>query len=66
MKDDKKQIGTAFKFMLEALKLIKDKKEDKGKIECPKCKGDLIYSRASSNGHVWGKCKTDNCLSWMQ
>jgi hypothetical protein len=36
-----------------------------GEIECPKCKGQLQYSIARSNGHVHGQCKTKGCLSWM-
>ena len=36
-----------------------------GVIECPACKGELSYSISGYNGHVWGKCKTDKCLSWM-
>lgn len=37
-----------------------------GVIECPKCKGRLHYSRAASNGHVWGKCDTPHCIAWME
>lgn len=59
-------MGENIKFLLEALKVIATLKEPRGTIECPKCNGQLNYTRASSNGHVWGKCKTDNCLSWMQ
>ena len=66
MSEDKKEIGTSFKFILKALKLIKDKTENQGQIECPKCSGDLHYTRSSSNGHVWGKCQTEECLSWAQ
>lgn len=36
-----------------------------GFINCPICKGQLGYSVASVNGHIWGKCKTDGCVSWM-
>lgn len=35
-------------------------------IECPACKGRLHLSQASSNGHVWGKCETADCVSWME
>lgn len=35
-------------------------------IECPACKGKLHLSQAASNGHVWGKCETDGCVSWME
>ncbi len=37
-----------------------------GVIECPLCKGKLHYTVAACNGHIWGKCETENCLSWMQ
>lgn len=50
--------------IVEALKIIKDLKENQGIIECPRCKGRLNYTRAESNGHVWGNCKTENCLNW--
>jgi hypothetical protein len=35
-------------------------------VECPVCKGKLVMTIASVNGHVWGKCKTKGCLSWME
>lgn len=38
-----------------------------GRLLCPICKrGTLYYSVASLNGHIWGKCSTDGCVSWMQ
>lgn len=37
-----------------------------GFIKCPKCGSKLNYSIASINGHLWGECETENCLSWMQ
>lgn len=37
-----------------------------GGCDDPKCKNELNYTRAKLNGHVWGKCKTDNCLSWAK
>jgi hypothetical protein len=36
-----------------------------GTIICPRCKGTLNYSVSGHNGHIWGKCDTDNCLGWM-
>jgi len=54
------------KYILEAYKLIGEKKENDGQIECPKCKGELYFIRSTYNGHIHGKCNTDNCLSWMQ
>jgi hypothetical protein len=39
----------------------------RGCITCPVCeKGQLHYSVASYNGHMWGKCSTDDCVAWMQ
>lgn len=38
-----------------------------GVIDCPtKCGGKLHLSQAAYNGHVWGKCTTEGCLSWME
>lgn len=47
------------------------KREHKGKgakgvVECPACGGKLHFTHAACNGHVWGKCETDKCLSWME
>lgn len=45
------------------------KKPPRGKqeiIECPACKGKLHLSQAASNGHVWGRCETKGCVSWME
>jgi hypothetical protein len=35
-------------------------------IECPACKGRLHLTQAAYNGHVWGKCETADCVSWME
>jgi hypothetical protein len=64
--EEKKEVGGGFKSILEALTLIAKEEGNQGKIKCPKCGNDLHWTRASSNKHVWGKCKTANCLSWMQ
>ncbi len=53
------------KGLADALLDINAKKEDRGTITCPICKEPLHYSRRN-NGHVWGKCTTENCLNWMQ
>lgn len=38
-----------------------------GFVLCPVCKsGDLHYTVSSYNGHMWGKCSTKGCVSWMQ
>lgn len=33
---------------------------------CPVCKGNLAMSHSAYNGHVWGKCETEGCVSWME
>lgn len=35
-------------------------------VECPACKRNLHMKIAACNGHVWGKCETKKCLSWME
>lgn len=35
-------------------------------IECPVCHGRLDLSQSSYNGHVYGKCETPDCVSWME
>ncbi|MEW7986630.1 MAG: hypothetical protein AB2799_12625 [Candidatus Thiodiazotropha sp.] len=37
-----------------------------GAVECPVCGGKLHLSQAASNGHVWGKCETSDCVSFME
>lgn len=40
-------------------------KKRKNKMECPDCKGDLHYTVAKINGHIWAKCS--GCgLGWME
>jgi len=39
-----------------------------GVIDCPVCKakGSLGFVRAGINGHIHAKCRTENCVSWME
>lgn len=37
-----------------------------GIIECPMCKGRLHLAQSSHNGHLWGKCETEKCVSWIE
>ena len=54
--------------VLEAIRIIHQKHKDQtgigGIIECPECQGRLFYNIAY-NGHIWGRCETIGCLSWM-
>ncbi len=36
-----------------------------GSVECPKCKGVLLYSIAG-NRHVHAQCETAECLAWIE
>ena len=39
--------------------------ERQGKIECPECQGDLHFTVAELNNHIWAKCS--NCkLSFIE
>lgn len=38
----------------------------RGCVDCPVCGGKLNFSHAAINGHVHGKCETENCISWME
>lgn len=35
-------------------------------IECPACAGRLHLTQSAYNGHVWGRCETKDCVSWME
>lgn len=38
----------------------------RGVLDCPVCGGRLHVSHAAYNGHVHGRCETEDCLSWME
>lgn len=67
-----KRMDDAMKRMMATLPLIdKIKKEHRGEnwrgiVECPHCKGKLHLEHHLPNGHVWGKCETENCLNWAE
>ena len=44
----------------------KPKSDRREVVECPICKGKLLLSQSAYNGHVWGKCETAGCLTWME
>jgi ssDNA-binding Zn-finger/Zn-ribbon topoisomerase 1 len=64
--EDWNDIASRLKAIIEAITIIQKLKENQGIIKCPVCKGDLHYSRAKVNGHIWGSCKTPGCISWKQ
>lgn len=61
-------ISTVLKRITETHgKYVKRKSPDvQGVMDCPKCGAKLGYSRSAYNGHVWGRCSTAGCLSWME
>lgn len=51
--------------LLEALTLIRGTKQSSGTIECPTCEKRLHFTVAKINDHIWGRCETEGCMSWM-
>jgi transcriptional regulator with XRE-family HTH domain len=53
--------------MAKAFNLVYEdaKNKKKGSIICPVCNKRLHYVK-HSNGHIWGKCETENCIQFMQ
>ena len=47
-----------------ALYVIRESDETRGVIKCPKCGNELHFVK-HENRHIWGKCKTPDCLGWM-
>lgn len=61
----------AKKFAMTLPLIARIKKEHKGTNwygfeVCPACNGKLHMRHAAYNGHVWGNCETEGCLSWME
>lgn len=59
------------RFVVVGPLIAKVKHEHKGKNwqgveKCPVCNGKLHMSHAAYNGHVHGRCETEDCLSWME
>jgi len=52
--------------LIAEIKIEHGKTNASGTKVCPVCNNKLHYSVAECNGHVWGKCETDGCLSWME
>jgi hypothetical protein len=45
----------------------KNPKAASGEVPCEVCgTGKILLSMAAYNGHVWGKCTTDGCVSWVE
>ena len=65
LKKIEQEITESSQFFVLAIGQIRKIKLKSGHIECPKCKDELHFSVAKANGHIWAKCKTQGCLSWI-
>ncbi len=69
---DNEKLVVAMNAMVAAHADAKAKGYQKGhggvsSIDCPACEdGRPKYSVASVNGHMWARCNTPGCLSWME
>jgi hypothetical protein len=64
-----KEVMARMDLIMAAVRPFRDANKGKsarGLIECPVCKGKLHLQIAACNGHVWGKCETEGCMSWME
>lgn len=52
---EEKEIEESGKHFSAAISEIRKKKLQSGHVECPKCKSNLNFSVAKSNGHIWAK-----------
>lgn len=55
--------------LISNVALIVDRIPDTGNsgtVECPKCKGTVEWVRTRSNGHCHARCKTKDCISFME
>jgi hypothetical protein len=64
--EHEKEMEAAFVAIVAARDLIIDDGRGKGEVDCPKCGGRLYFARAASNGHISARCKTADCLSFME
>lgn len=70
--DVKKKVAHALLSMAAILhhcrSLSNEGRGQSGAIDCPVCGSvqTLTWSRAESNGHIWAKCRTAECVSFIQ
>lgn len=64
--DDEGSMNRMFKALAAAQAHFKGKPAGGAVIDCPNCSGRLHVSKAAGNGHLWGRCETKGCASWMQ
>lgn len=63
---EERELTDGGELLVMAIQIIRATKLNRGVIACPKCyTGDLGFSVAKTNGHVWGRCSKAGCLAWM-
>jgi len=73
VEQDRKETDAMFERVMAGMKVAaewrvkpKPDQDRHGVLECPVCKGRLHVSQSAYNGHVHGKCETEDCVSWME
>lgn len=64
-----KKLFAGIKAAQENAKKLGFKKGNGGNsyVKCPSCAdGTIAYTVSGYNGHLWGRCSTPDCCSWMQ
>ena len=61
-----REMAMIFAAAIAARALIEGDGKDYGDVECPKCQGVIDYTKSSVNGHVCARCRTPDCLFFME
>lgn len=64
--EETKKLSPIIREFKRANKTVSGWQGNKTTVPCPICGGKLHMSISGYNGHVWGKCETENCASWME
>ncbi len=67
-KEVRESLGRMRKNMENVMKVVAliPSKGGQGQVECPKCNGIVDWTRARSNGHRHARCRTKDCLFFME
>jgi len=52
--------------VIEKIKTDNKGKNIKGSVICPICGEKLHWIHHATNGHVYGRCDTEDCVHWME
>ena len=64
-----KKLSEVYGYVVMAIATINaeyDNVNAQGIMPCPKCGGELSWSKNGGNGHTMGKCAKEGCMSWIQ